>query len=154
MTTGKTIALTRQTFVGEVMSLLLNMLSRLVIIFLSRSKHLLISWLQSPSAVILERPPQKYCCHTKSILLSLWKFVRNQYQQTFENNPPIFSAVWHLPREIFDLAIESFNKIRRLKKHSVIAEKKPFKCEANIKWEINIKGTFKTPCIWKLNVYF
>ena len=54
MTTGKTIALTRQTFVGKVMSLLLNMLSRLVITFLSRSKHRLISWLQSPSAVILE----------------------------------------------------------------------------------------------------
>ena len=54
MTTGKTIALTRRTFVGKVMSLLLNMLSRLVINFLPRSKHLLISWLQSPSAVILE----------------------------------------------------------------------------------------------------
>ena len=54
MTTGKTIALTRWTFVGKVMSLLLNMLSKLVITFLSRSKHLLISWLQSPSAVILE----------------------------------------------------------------------------------------------------
>ena len=54
MTTGKTIALTRQTFVGKVMSLLLNMLSRLVITFLPRSKRLLISWLQSPSAVILE----------------------------------------------------------------------------------------------------
>ena len=54
MTTGKTIALTRQTFVGKVMSLLLNMLSRLVITFLPRSKCLLISWLQSPSAVILE----------------------------------------------------------------------------------------------------
>ena len=54
MTTGKTIALTRQTFVGKVMSLLLNMLSRLVITLLPRSKCLLISWLQSPSAVILE----------------------------------------------------------------------------------------------------
>ena len=53
MTTGKVIALTRQTFVDEVMSLLFNMLSRLVITFLPRSKHLLISWLQSPSAVIL-----------------------------------------------------------------------------------------------------
>ena len=53
-TTGKTIALTRQTFVGKVMSLLLNMLSRLIITFLPRSKCLLISWLQSPSAVILE----------------------------------------------------------------------------------------------------
>ena len=54
MTTGKTIALTRCTFVGKVMSLLFNILSRLVIAFLPRSKHLLISWLQSPSAVILE----------------------------------------------------------------------------------------------------
>ena len=54
MTTGKTIALTRRTFVSKVMSLLFNMLSRLVITFLPRSKHLLISWLQSPSAVILE----------------------------------------------------------------------------------------------------
>ena len=56
MTTGKTIALTRQTFAGQVMSLLFNMLYRLVITFLSRSKCLLISWLQSPSAVILEPP--------------------------------------------------------------------------------------------------
>ena len=58
-TTGKTIALTTQTFVGKVMSLLLNMLSRLIIAFLLRSKHLLISWLQSPSAVILESSPHK-----------------------------------------------------------------------------------------------
>ena len=56
MTTGKTIVLTRQTLVGKVMSLLFNMLSRLVITFLPRSKRLLISWLQSPSAVILEPP--------------------------------------------------------------------------------------------------
>ena len=59
MTTRKTIALTRWTFVGKVMSLLLNMLSRLVITFLPRSKRLLISWLQSPSAVILEPPKIK-----------------------------------------------------------------------------------------------
>ena len=59
MTTGKTIALTRWTIVGKVMSLLFNMLSRLVITFLPRSKHLLISWLQSPSAVILEPPKIK-----------------------------------------------------------------------------------------------
>ena len=59
MTTGKTIALTRRAFVGKVMSLLLNMLSRLVITFLPRSKHLLISWLQSPSAVIWEPPKIK-----------------------------------------------------------------------------------------------
>ena len=54
MTTGKTTALTRQTFIGKIMSQLFNMLSRLVITFLPRSKRLLISWLQSPSAVILE----------------------------------------------------------------------------------------------------
>ena len=59
VTTGKTIALTRQNFVDKVMSLLFNMLSRLVITFLPRSKHLLISWLQSPSAVTLEPPKIK-----------------------------------------------------------------------------------------------
>ena len=59
MTIGKTIALTRQTFVGKVISLLFNMLSRLVITFLSRSKRFLISWLQSPSAVILEPKKRK-----------------------------------------------------------------------------------------------
>ena len=59
MTTGKTIALTRGTYVGKVMSLLFNMLSRLVTTFLPRSKHLLISWLQLPSAVILEPPKIK-----------------------------------------------------------------------------------------------
>ena len=66
MTTGKTIALTRRTFVNKVKSLLFNMLSRLVITFLLRSKHLLISWLQSPSAVILE--PQKIKLATVSIV--------------------------------------------------------------------------------------
>ena len=64
MTTGKTIALTRRTFVGKAMSLLFNMLSRLVIIFLPRSNRHLISWLQSPSEVILE--PQKINSHTVS----------------------------------------------------------------------------------------
>ena len=59
MTTGKTIAWTRWTFVGKVISLLFNMLSSLVIAFLPRSKHLLISWLQSSSAVILEPPKIK-----------------------------------------------------------------------------------------------
>ena len=62
MTAGKTIALTRQNFVAKIMSLLFNMLFNLVIAFLPRSKHLLISWLQSPSAVILE-PPQNKACH-------------------------------------------------------------------------------------------
>ena len=66
MTTGITIALTRWTFVGKVMSLLFNILYRLVIVFLPRSKHLLISWLQSPSAVILE--PRKIKSVTVSIV--------------------------------------------------------------------------------------
>ena len=66
MTAGKTIALTRWTFVGKVMSLLFNMLSRLVITFIPRSKRLLISWLQSPSAVILE--PKKIQSFTVSII--------------------------------------------------------------------------------------
>ena len=70
MTTGKTIALSRRTFIGKVMSLLFNMLSRLVITFLPRSKRLLISWLQSPSAVILE-PPKivSHCFHCFHIYL-------------------------------------------------------------------------------------
>ena len=76
MTTGKTIALTRWTFVGKVMSLLFNTLSRLVIAFLPRNKHLLISWLQSPSSVILEPPPKtknkvSHCFHCFLIYLPL-----------------------------------------------------------------------------------
>ena len=70
MTTGKTIALTRWTFIGKIMSLLLNMLSRLVITFLPRSKHLLISWLQSPSATILE--PRKIKSATVSTVPHLF----------------------------------------------------------------------------------
>ena len=70
MTTGKTIALTRWTFVGKVLSLVFNMLSRLVIAFLSRSKRLLISWLQSPPAVILE--PKKIKSLTVSIVSHLF----------------------------------------------------------------------------------
>ena len=70
MTTGKIIALTRRTFVGKIMSLLFNMLSRLVITFLPKSKRLLISWLQSPSSVIWE-PPKKvsHCFHCFPIYL-------------------------------------------------------------------------------------
>ena len=72
MTTGKTIALTRRTFVGRVISLLFNMLYRLVITFLPRSKCLLISWLQSASAVILEPPQNKvwHCFHCFSVYFS------------------------------------------------------------------------------------
>ena len=70
MTTGKTIALSRQNFVGKIMSLLFNMLSRLVIAFLPRSKQVFISWLQSPSAVILE--PKKIKSVTVSIIFHLF----------------------------------------------------------------------------------
>ena len=70
MTIGKTIALTRQNFIGKVMALLFDMLSRLVIAFLPRSKLLLISWLQSPSAVILE--PKKIKSVTVSIVSHLF----------------------------------------------------------------------------------
>ena len=87
MTAGKTIALT--TFVGKVMSLLFNMLSRLVIVFLPRSKHLLISWLQSASAVILE--PQK----TKSLTVSIV-------------SPSICHGVMGLDAMIFVFCILSF----------------------------------------------
>ena len=67
MTTGKIIALTRRTFAGKVMSLLFNMLSRLVVTFLPRSKCLLVSWLQSPSIVILEPPKIKFVTVSLSV---------------------------------------------------------------------------------------
>uniref|UniRef100_A0A4W2DCI3 RNA-directed DNA polymerase n=1 Tax=Bos indicus x Bos taurus TaxID=30522 RepID=A0A4W2DCI3_BOBOX len=82
MTTGKTIALTRRTFVGKVMSLLLNMLSRLVITFLPRSKRLLISWLQSPSAVILEPRKSLTCIQiSQEADQAVW------YSHLFQNFP-------------------------------------------------------------------
>ena len=80
MTTGKTIALTWQTFVGKVMSLLFNMLSRLVITFLPRSKHLIISWLQSPSAVILE--PKKIKSDTVSTVSPLLNKSKRKLKNT------------------------------------------------------------------------
>ena len=78
MTTGKTIVMTRQTFVGKVMSLLLNMLSRLVITFLPRSKRLLISRLQSPSAVILE-PPKIKSVTVSTVSPSIYHEVMGTY---------------------------------------------------------------------------
>ena len=82
MNTGKTIALTRWTFVGQVMSLLFNMLSRLVINFLPKSKHLLISWLQSPSAVILE--PQKMKSATVSHVFAMKWWDQMPWSSFFE----------------------------------------------------------------------
>ena len=89
MTTGKTIALTRRTFVGKVMSLLLNVLSRLVITFLPRSKRLLISWLQSRSAVILE--PKKWS-------LSLFTLFPHLFAMEWWDRMPwsLFSECWAL----------------------------------------------------------
>ena len=94
MTTGKTIALTRQNFVSKVMSLLLNMLSRLVIAFLPRSKCLLISWLQSPSAVILEPPKIKSltmsgsnCCFLTCIQIFQETGQVVWYSHLFQNFP-------------------------------------------------------------------
>ena len=83
MTTGETITLTRRTFVGKVMSLLFNMLSRLVITFLPRSKHLLIPWLQSPSAVILE-PPKNKVCHRFPTYLP-WSYGTRCHDPSFLN---------------------------------------------------------------------
>ena len=93
MTTGKTIALTRQTFVGKIMSLLFNMLSSLVIAFLSGSKCLLISWLQSPSAVILQ--PKKMKSLTVSIVSpSICHEMLETYLYT--NIQCVLIYYWHL----------------------------------------------------------
>ena len=97
MTTGKTIALTRGNFVSKVMSLLFNMLSRLVIAFLPRSKHLLISWLQSPSAVILE--PKKivwHCFHCLPIYLP-WSDGTGCHDLSFLNVELALSQLFHRP---------------------------------------------------------
>ena len=111
MTTGKTIALTTWTFVGKVMSLLLNMLSRLVITFLPRSKHLLISWLQSPSAVILE--PKKM----KSITVST--FYSSICHEVMGPDAMVF-VFWMLSlKPTFSLS--SFTFIKRLFSSSLSA---------------------------------
>ena len=112
MTTGKTIALTRRSFVGKVMSLLLNMLSRLVITFLPRSKCLLISWLQSPSAMILElKKIVSHCFHCFSIYFP-WRDGTGCDDLTFLNvelNPTF--------------PFSSFSSIKRLFSSSLYAMK-------------------------------
>ena len=105
MTTGKTIALTRRTFVGKVMSLLLNMLSRLVITFLPRSKHLLISWLKSLSSVILEPPPKIKSDHVSTVSPSISHEVMGP--------DAVILVFWILSfKPTFSLS--SFNFIKRL----------------------------------------
>ena len=103
MTTRKTIALIRQTFVGQVISLLLNMLSRSVITFLPRSKRLLISWLQSPSAVILGAQKNKvsHCFHCSPIYL-LWTGGTGCHDLCFLNvelEANFFTLLFHLHQE-------------------------------------------------------
>ena len=105
MTAGKTMALTISTFVGKVMSLLFNMLSRLVMAFLPRSKYLLISWLQSPSAMILEPKKIKFVtvstfppsiCHSKAYLSYDWKFVPFKLYLLYPApSPSSPSPQWH-----------------------------------------------------------
>ena len=85
MTTGKTKALTRQIFVGTVLYLLFNMLSRLVITFLPRSKHPFISWLQSPSAVILEHPPPPMSATVSTVSLFAMKDWNGCHDHSFLN---------------------------------------------------------------------
>ena len=97
MTTGKTIDTTRRTFVGKVMSLLFNMLSRLVITFLPRSKRLLISWLQSPSVVILE--PKNHKCITLQ-----FQRLKIQNQHTSRATHPL-EAMWENPPSFFQLLV-------------------------------------------------
>ena len=102
MTNGKTIALTRWTFVGKVMSLLFNMLSRLIIAFLPRRKHLLVSWLHSPSAVILE--PQNIKSTTVSIvspsicheMMGLYAMILVFWMLSFK---PTFTLLFHFHQE-------------------------------------------------------
>ena len=105
MTTGKTIALTRRTFVGKIMSLLLNMLSRLVITFLPRSKRFLISWLQSRSAVILEPPKNKFwhCFHCFPIYFP-WNDGTRCHDLRFVNvelYANFFTFLFHFHQEAF-----------------------------------------------------
>ena len=113
MTTGKTIALTRWTFVGKVMSLLFNMLSRFVITFLSRSKHLLISWLQSPSPVILE-PPE-----IKSVTVSV--VSPSICHEVIRPDAMIF-IFWMLSfKPAFFFSLSSFSFIKRLFSSSLLS---------------------------------
>ena len=103
MTTGKTIALTRWTFVGKVMSLLFNKLSRLVITFLSKSKCLLISWLQSPSTVISEPPPKKVChCFHCFLIYLPWSDGTQCHDLSFLNvefSANFFTVLFHFHQE-------------------------------------------------------
>ena len=97
MTTEKTIALTRWTFVDKIMSLLFNMLSRLVTTFLPRSKRLLISWLQSPSAVTLEPPPQKKKSQPREVSMG---HFRGEHSNRREPQVQRWEHIWYIPEPV------------------------------------------------------
>ena len=106
MTTGKTIALTRRTLVSKVMSLLLNILSRLVVTFLPRSKRLLLSWLQSPSAVILETPKIVWHCFHCFPIYFPWSDGTECHDLRFLNvefKANFFALLFHFHQEAFQL---------------------------------------------------
>ena len=118
MTTGKTIALTRQTSVDKVMSLLFNMLSKLVITFLPRSKHLLISWLQSPSAVILE-PPQIKSSTVSTVSPSISYEVMWPDAMIFVFWMLSFKTTFSLPSFTFIKRLFSFSSFSAIRKWEI-----------------------------------
>ena len=110
MTTGKTISLTRWTIVGKVLSLLLNMLSRLPIAFHPRSKHLLISWLQSPSAVILKPPKRKSHVFHCSPIYFPWNDGTGCHDLSFLNvllYVNFFTLLFHFHQRFFSSSISA-----------------------------------------------
>ena len=109
MTTGKTIAMTRQTFVNEVMSLIFNMLSRLLIAFLPRSKHLLISWLQSPPAMIWGPRKNSHCFHCFPIYLP------------WSDGPDAMIFVFRMLSFKTTFSLSSFTFIKRLFSYSLLS---------------------------------
>ena len=129
-TTGKTIALTRWTFVGKVMSLLFNMLSRFVTAFLPKSKHLLISWLQSPSAVILEPPKLKsvtvstvspsICHEVMGPDVMILVFLMLSFKPTFSLSSFTFIKRFFCSSSLSAIKVVSFAYLRLLKFHPAI----------------------------------
>ena len=128
MTTGKTIALTRWTFVGKVMSLLLNTLSRLVTTFLSRSKHLLISWLQSPSLLIFGAQENKVwhcfhccCCWVTSVVYnSVWPHRRQ---------PTRLPRPWDSPGKNTKVGCHFLLQCMKVKSESEVTQSCPTLCD-------------------------
>ena len=155
MTTGKTIALTRWIFLGKVMSLLFNMPSRLVITFLPRSKRHLISWLQSPSAVILEPPPKIKSLSVSIVSLSICHEVMGVDSMmlvfwTLSFKPAFLLCSFTFIKRLFSSS--SFSALRvvssaylRLLKEKAYPESFPSCCNV-----LEIPFQFITPLLWFL----